>query len=156
MRSLANWLIVIFMTMYWIFRIIVAYMAAMGRTFIVRPIDYRVEIVLLFITFVCIVLVMKRKKVGGFIYLTSYLLYFGVDLFNQVMPVIKNGSFDLDIGMDMFTSIIAVILAIITLMDVLADNVKTTDDKKTSWFYDNKETDRKLDDRADKNNYRIM
>ena len=29
-------------------------------------------------------------------------------------------------------------------------------DKKTDWFYQNEEFDRKLDDRADKNNYRTM
>ena len=29
-------------------------------------------------------------------------------------------------------------------------------DKKTDWFYKNEEFDRKLDDRADKNNYRTM
>ena len=29
-------------------------------------------------------------------------------------------------------------------------------DKKTDWFYRNEEFDRKLDDRADKNNYRTM
>ena len=29
-------------------------------------------------------------------------------------------------------------------------------DKKTDWFYQNEEFDRKLDDRADKNNYRTL
>ena len=29
-------------------------------------------------------------------------------------------------------------------------------DKKTDWFYDNEQFDRKLDERADKNNYRTM
>ena len=29
-------------------------------------------------------------------------------------------------------------------------------DKKTDWFYKNEEYDRKLDDRADKNNYRTL
>lgn len=28
--------------------------------------------------------------------------------------------------------------------------------KKTDWFYKNEEFDRKLDDRADKNNYRTL
>ena len=30
----------------------------------------------------------------------------------------------------------------------------TSEDKKTVWFYGNKEYDRQLDERADKNNYR--
>ena len=29
-------------------------------------------------------------------------------------------------------------------------------DKKTDWFYKNEQYDRKLDERADKNNYRTM
>ena len=156
MRSLANWLIVIFMTMYWIFRIIVTYMAQTGRDFMVTPLNQPTEIALLFITFICIVMVIKRQKWGGIIYLATYALYFGVDVYNNLMPLLSGSSIDLNMSTNLASSFIAIILAIVTMMDILMDNVKRTDDTKTEWFYGNKDLDRKLDDRADKNNYRIM
>ena len=44
------------------------------------------------------------------------------------------------------------------LLDLLLDKNRKENpkDKKTDWFYKNEEFDRKLDDRADKNNYRTM
>ena len=49
-------------------------------------------------------------------------------------------------------------LALAALFDVLLDKNRKAHptDKKTDWFYKNKDYDRKLDDRADKNNYRTM
>ena len=61
MRSFANYMIVMFMVMFWAFRIVVAIMAGMGNNFIVTPLDNTIEIVLLFITLICIALVIKRK-----------------------------------------------------------------------------------------------
>ena len=60
MKSLANWLTVMFMGMYFIFRIIVCAMAYDGKEFITQPIDLKVEIFILFVTLVCIILVMAR------------------------------------------------------------------------------------------------
>lgn len=156
MRTFANWMTVMFMVMHWIFRITVAYMAATGREFIVTPINFEIEVALLFITFICIVLTIKRNKFGGIIYLTTYMLYFGADIYSQIKPLITGMQFSLDIGMNLFTSILAVILSIAVMIDLLSDNVKRVDDKKTEWFYANQDLDKKTDDRDDKNNYRIM
>ena len=51
---------------------------------------------------------------------------------------------------------LGVILPLITLIDIAVnkDRMGTSEDKKTVWFYGNKEYDRQLDERADKNNYR--
>ena len=50
------------------------------------------------------------------------------------------------------------VLAIAVLLDLLVDKNRKLNpkDKKTDWFYKNEEYDRKLDDRADKNNYRTL
>ena len=56
----------------------------------------------------------------------------------------------------MFFSVIGVVLALVVMIDFLADHVKQPEQKNTDWFYENKEYDRKLDSRADKNNYRTM
>ena len=41
------------------------------------------------------------------------------------------------------------------MIDLLADHLKKPDDKKTEWFYNNKDLDRKVDEREDKNHYRL-
>lgn len=157
MKTVANWMIVMFMGMFWIFRIVVAYMAGIGKEFVVKPIDNTIEIILLFITLVCMVFVIKRKLFGGVLYLTSYFAYFGVDLYNNaIKPLIDGGEFTLTNGFTTFISLIAVILSIVVVMDLLSDKTKKPADKQTGWFYDNRETDRQLDERADKNNYKTL
>lgn len=155
MKTFANWMLLIFMFMFWALRVMVAYMDALGKEFITKPIDSTTEIVILFVTLVCMILVAKRKIVGGFIYVVVYLGYFGVSLFNQIVPAIKDGSFSISAGMDIFLSAIAIILSLLVLMDLLGDKAKRPDDKKTEWFFKNKDYDRKLDDREDRNNYKL-
>ena len=60
--------------------------------------------------------------------------------------------------MTMFISLIAIALPSIALFDILLDRnrMKNPVDKKTDWFYKNEQYDRKLDERADKNNYRTL
>ena len=89
MKTFGNWMIVMFMIMYWAFRVLVAYEAAIYADFVVAPINLTVEIILLFVTLICIVLVFKRKIIGGIIYFLSYLAYFGMDLFNSVLPMLQ-------------------------------------------------------------------
>ena len=157
MRSFANYMIVIFMVMFWAFRIVVAVMAGMNNEFIVTPLDNTIEIVLLFITLICIALVIKRKLFGGVLYIASYFEYFGVDLYEKaIKPLLNGDGLTVSGGFSTFISLLAVILAIVVLMDLLADRTKRPADKKTEWFYASKETDRQLDERADKNNYRTM
>ena len=60
--------------------------------------------------------------------------------------------------LDMFVALIAIILPIAAVFDILFDKARTNNpvDKETDWFYKNKQYDRKLDKRADKNNYRTL
>lgn len=46
---------------FWLFRIVVTMMYTGGSTFPVQPINMTFEIVLLFVTFACIILIAKRK-----------------------------------------------------------------------------------------------
>ena len=96
MRTFANWMVAMFMIMYWGFRVVVAYQAANYADFFVKPINLTVEIILLFVTVVCIILVFKRKLIGGIIYFLSYLAYFGTDLFKAIMPVFSGEDVSVD------------------------------------------------------------
>lgn len=74
-----------FMGMFWIFRIIVAFQAQYGETFggfIVF--NSTVEIALLFIAILCMILVLRRNWIGGIIYLASYGYYFGGYIFSNI------------------------------------------------------------------------
>ena len=157
MKSLVSYLIIIFIIFFWIFRIAVALTATLKVDFMIKPIDLTYEVLLLFITLVAIVLIIKRNIIGGLIYFISYLLYFGSTTINLVIQIV-NGEIGSTEYMNVFLSVAAIVLAISALIDVSFNKDRTNKglNKKTDWFYNNEQFDRKLDDRADKNNYRTM
>lgn len=157
MKSLASYLLVMFMAMFWAFRIVVAFTFTLGIEIGFEPLSLNIEIILLFVTLLCMILVIKRKLLGALIYLISYGMYFGVDLYNNVMPII-DGSANLMSYTSTMISFIAMIIPIAVLFELLLDKNRKAHpvDKKTDWFYKNEQYDRKLDERADKNNYRTL
>lgn len=160
MRNFSTWMLVMFMIMFWVFRIIVAISAQLNLEFGFVPLNIQMEIILLFVALACMVLVVKRKLIGALIYVLGYGMYFGVDLMNNVTKMLEQGENPLDITVytGTFVSLLAMILATAVLIDMLADKARKANprDKKTDWFYTNEQYDRKLDERADKNNYRTM
>ena len=159
MRNFSTWLLVCFMVMFWVFRIMVALMAQLHQDFFITPFDLTIEIILLFVVLVCLVLIVKRKMVGAFIYLVAYGMYFGSDVVTKITALIEDAS---QLGLGDYTaliiSLIGIILPIAVLLDLLADKNRKAHpkDEKTDWFYKNEAYDRKLDERADKNNYRTL
>ena len=71
---------------------------------------------------------------------------------------IINNSLEISNYMTVFLELIGIVLPLAAVFDVLLDKNRKAHptDKKTDWFYKNEEYDRKLDDRADKNNYRTL
>lgn len=155
MRSLASYLLLFFMIMFWIFRIIVAFTASIGIEFGFTPMNINMEIILLFVTLLSILLVSKRKLIGAILYLVSYGMYFGVDTYNTVMNIINGGNNLMDVTRTM-TSFIGIVLPIIVFFNMLIDKNRTNHpvDKKTDWFFKGKQYDRNIDERADQNQYR--
>lgn len=155
MRSLSSYLLLMFMVMFWIFRIVVAFTATMGIDIGFIPLDMNIEIILLFVTVLCIGLVGKRKLLGAIIYVIAYGLYFGVDLYNIVMGIL-NGNATLTSYSNALTSFIGMAIPIAVLFNLLIDKNRTAHpvDKKTDWFYKNEQFDRNIDERADQNQYR--
>lgn len=158
MKNLSSWLIVIFIIMYWAFRVIVAVTGSMGLDFITKPIDNNIEIALLFIVLACVPFIFKRKLIGAIIYLASYGWYFGRGLIDNAMRLINKETLSMEVYTDMFFALIAIALPIVALFDILLDKnrMKNPIDKKTDWFYKNEDYDRKLDERADKNQYKTL
>ena len=161
MKNFSSWMLVMFMGMFWIFRIAVALTSEMNMDFGgFETLNQQMEIILLFVTLICMILVVKRKVVGGLIYLLSYGMYFGVYLFDNAKEIMSaiEGVSNVSIYTNTFVCIIAMILPIAVLLDLLLDKgrKKNPKDGKTDWFYNNENFDRELDERADKNNYRTM
>lgn len=159
MKNMSSWLIAIFIMIYWAFRVAVAVTGSMGVDFVVSPIDNNIEVALLFVVLLCIPFIFKRKIIGAIVYLVSYGWYFGRGLIANIMQMIDTeATLSMQTYTDMFFALIGVALPILALFDILLDKNRTNNpkDKKTDWFYKNEEYDRKLDERADKNNYRTL
>lgn len=156
MRSLASYLLLIFMVMFWVFRLVVAFTTSMGIDIGFTPIDMNIEITLLFVTVLSWVLVAKRKLIGAIIYLISYGAYFGVDLYTTIVNIINGATITLTQYTRAMVSFIGMVIPISVFFNMLIDKNRTAHpvDKKTDWFYKNKDFDRNIDSRADQNEYR--
>ncbi len=82
-------------------------------------------------------------------------MYFGVDLYSIVTGIMK-GDTTLTDYTRAIGSFIGIALPIAVFFNLLVDKSRMAHpvDKKTDWFYKNEEFDRKLDSRADQNQYR--
>ena len=161
MKNFSTWMLVMFMIMFWVFIIIVALGAELNWDLGgIEPLNQQMEIILLFVTLVSLLLVVKRKIIGGLLYLLSYGMYFGIDLVNNAQNLLTAMETQTDVNtyINLFMSLIGMIIPIAVMLDLLMDKGRRNHpkDKKTDWFYDNEEFDRKMDDRADKNNYRTL
>ena len=157
MKKFSTWMLVMVMVMFWVFRVIVAVMPEFGTTLGgIAPLNQNLEIILSFVVLVCIVLIVRRKLIGALIYLLAYGMYFGVEVINNIQTVLNGAS--METALNVFISIIGIILPIAVLADLLLDKGRKANpkDKKTDWFYNNEQFDRKLDERSDKNNYRTL
>ena len=156
MTSLFSYLITMFGGMFWLLRVVVAITYTLGVDFPIVPLDFNTEIILLFITVISMVLIIKRNIIGALVYFVAYGWYFGNDLYNGVMNIINGQAIGTDY-LSIFVSFIGVVIPFLTVMDILLNKERkgSTKDKKTDWFYENEEYTRKLDERADKNQYKF-
>lgn len=158
MKNFSTWLLVMFIVMFWVFRMIVALTSELGIDFGgIVPLDMTTEVILLFTVLLSLIFIIKRNIIGGLIYLLTYGLYFGKTLLDNVMSITSNG---LTAGnsLNAFIALIGILLPVIVLIDLLLDRNRKLNpvDKKTDWYYKDDKYDRKMDDRADKNNYRTL
>ena len=159
MKKFSTYLSVMFMVVFWIIRIIITLASELGKDFMgVTPINEGFEIAILFATLLCLILVVKRKMLGSLLYLTLHAIYFGGDVTEKLNIMAQNEPLTVAQSTDLIFSMIGIILPLAVLIDLLLDKNRKNNpkDKKTDWFYKNEDFDRKLDDRADKNNYRTM
>lgn len=157
MKNFSTWMLVTFMAIFWLFRIVVSMTYELGINFGgIQPFNQTMEIILLFVVLLCMLFIIKRKMIGALIYLLAYGMYFGTNLIAETMTLTTISN--IGVYLNMFISLIGIVIPIAILFDLLLDKNRKANpkDKKTDWFYTNEQFDRKMDDRADKNNYRTM
>lgn len=149
-----GYIITTFAGVFWIFRLMVTLLFSTEAGFSIVPMNMTFEIVLLFITFICIILIAKRKMIGAVIYLIAQCAYFGVDAYKTLNAITSGQEANY---ITLLVSIIAIIIPILAIMDIGLSTGKKSSfgNKKTDWFYGTTDYDRKMDDRADKNQYKF-
>ena len=157
MRTMSNYLIIMFSIMLFIFRLIVVFTSTMGIEFMVEPINVEYEIALLFIMIISIILMSKNKLSGAIILVIASIAYYGPSLLEQITYLSSN-SVSIDTATQTIVSIVCLIIPIFAFFIIAfaKEQEKRPVDKKTDFFYKNEAYDRKYDERADKNNYRTM
>ena len=158
MKEFSSYMVVMLTIIFWILRIVVSLTNAMYIEFPIIPSDANLEIILLFAALVCIILIVKRQMVGAFLYLVIYGVYFGNDVAGYISKLSGGSTLSMNEYTTLFVSVIGIILPIVVLLEMAWDKHRTKNpvNKKTDWFYKNKEYDREMDERADKNNYRTL
>lgn len=158
MKSLSSWLLVMFMGMFWIFRIVVAFQAQYEKDFGgFIAFNLTVEVILLFLAIVCMALVLRRNIIGGIIYLGAYGYYFGGYIVTNSLSSLINGeTLNMAVLQNTMVAAVGLLIALFVFFDLLIARVRRRDpkDKKTDWYFQNDKYDRKYDERADKNEYR--
>ena len=159
MKNMSTWLLTFFIVIFTGFRVIVTITNQQGNPIgglVVQ--NLAIEIALIFLTVLCLLLIIKRKLLGAIIYVVSNGLYYGVGLFNTIYGTLVNGeTVNLSNSLELLVSAIGVVLPLIVLIDTLADKTRKVmpKDKKTDWFFKNEQYDRKFDERADRNEYKF-
>ncbi len=160
MKSLASWLSIMFLGIFWLFRIAITLSAQYGSDFggfIV--LNNTFEIAMLFVSLLCFALIAKRIILGPIIYLVGYGFYFGSYLFSIFIPtLISGGSIDSSIMLNAAVMILQLVLGLATLLIMFYEKTKLKhfSDNKTDWYFNNDKYDRELDERADKNQYKTL
>ena len=154
MRSLTSYLVTIFAFLFWMFRVAITLMASLNIEIPIKIVNLQYEIIFLFITLIVLVIVTKRKTIGGVLYFALYLIYFGNEIYKSISLQSMEAYFAI------FMGAIGIIISFVNMIDLLLNrsraNLNTKTSKKTDWFYKNEKFDREIDERADRNKYRLM
>ena len=151
MKSMFSFLMVIFAGIYWLGRVVICICYTLGVDIGIVPINYNIEMFLLFLTLICMIFIVRRNIFGALTYFIANTLYFGDDLYNKIV----NGQMEVMESVSFLISFAGVFIPFFILMDIFLNKDGKTSHGKTDWFYKNKEYDRTHDTRADENQYKF-
>lgn len=157
MRTMSNYLIIMLTVLLFIFRLVVVFTSALGIEFMVQPININYEIALLFVMILSIILMSKNKLLGPIILVLASLAYYGPTLLEQI-TIMSSNTVSMELAVQVIISVVCIVIPIFAFFIIAfaKEQEKRPVDKKTDFFYKTDRYDREYDERADKNNYRIM
>ena len=162
MANFSTWLLAIFMVMFWLFRAIVALCTQFSIDLLgIVAYNFNWEVIIAFVTLLCILLVVKRKLIGALGYLILYGVYFGEHFVASIITIVQGqATITADFAMNLLVDFIALILALFVLLDMLVDKGRKANpiDRKTDWYFKNEKYDEELkarDKREDNNEYKF-
>jgi Mn2+/Fe2+ NRAMP family transporter len=156
--SIYSYILTILEIVFWVFRIIITVLSTNDVSFIIQPLNTNLEIALIFVTIPCMILVLKRNVIGAAFYMALYVSYFGTAIYNSLNGIIDPNFSNVNDSLNLAISIVGVVIPVLTFIDVLFNKNRKAiivGRSSTDWYYENEEYDRKYDDRADKNQYKI-
>lgn len=156
MTSLFSYLLTFLAIIFWAFRAIATLLYQLEFEFFATPLSDNLEILVLFATLPCLILVVKRNIIGAAAYLGIYGAYFGTALYNSLLEV-QGAGLTIGNSANMIFVVVGIIIPLLTFLDILVNKNRGLGkgSKDTDWFYKNKEFDREFDERADRNQYRL-
>lgn len=156
MTSVFSYLITMIAGIFWLIRVIISVCYTMGVELGIEPFNLEFEVITLFISLACFILIIKRNLIGALIYFIVNGFYFGDDLIKGITHIINGETAGINY-LSLFLSFLGVIIPILIIFDVIfnKDGKNGSADKKTDWFFRNKQYDRKHDERADENQYKF-
>ncbi len=156
MISLFSYLLTFAGVLFWGFRVIVTLFYQLEMEFFTVPLNANTEIVILFLTIPCIIFVIKRNVIGAALYVALYVSYFGSALYNSIIAMQTTGMTITNTS-DLLLLGLGVLIPVLTFFDIVINKnrVGSSGNKQTDWFYKNDAYDRKFDERADRNQYKI-
>ena len=156
MTSLFSYLLTFLGVVFWFFRAITTVLYQLDQEFFATPLNVNLEILILFATLPCIILVIKRNIVGAAAYLGIYAAYFGTALYEAIVEMQVSG-ITLVNSSNLFCILLGVIIPLLTFLDILLNKNRTLGNgkKKENWFYGDEKYDRKFDERPDRNQHKI-
>lgn len=157
MKSLFSYFITILAVIYWFFRVMVSLMYSMGKEFICEPLDANIEIIILFLTIPSIIFIIRRNIIVATLYFGMYAAYFGSILYNSLTGIpaeFETWAFTDNISI--LVTALGVIIPFLVFADIAIQKSRfQPKDRNTDWYYENKKYERKYDERADRNQYKI-
>lgn len=149
MNKMFNNVLIVMAVIFWGIKIVSLLMFQTGKDFLIVPqLKFVLEIVLLFITLIALIFQARQNVIGS-------LLYFAIQVVYSYGAVKGNVEMNLITGFITYFALGLSIFMILNMFLIMKQRAKPVDEKR-DWFFANEKFDREKDERADKNNYRIM
>lgn len=153
--ELLSYLFSIFAVFFWLFRLVVTFAPNINWNLPFTSPNQTIEIILLFISVLGLIGIFKRKTFLTAIYLAAFFAYYGYEM--SVIISNSTGEFSTsDIKLLLIYGL-GILIALINFLDVLLNKERkgSTKNQNIDWYYEEGKFERDIDERTDRNKYRI-